>query len=269
MAIYSYMRVSTQTQVENNGTQMQEVAIDNYCKANNIVLNGSFTDLGISGTKVDRDGLIDLLNVLVEGDKVLVLNTSRLWRDDMSRIMIQKEIQSKKADVISIEQPTFSVYVTDPNEYLINSIMSLLDSYDRMCIALKLAKGRKAKASKGEKPCGSLPYGYKWNDDATVSIDYNNNVVVKEIFEQYEFYLNHASVRYPLSKVVEYCKEKGYKTRNGNDFSKQTISNMIHNDFYIGVTTHASKKVLGTHEPIISRDLFEQINPDYDFSPLS
>lgn len=263
--IYAYMRVSTQTQVDNNGIQMQEVAIENYCKAQNIVLDGFYSDLGISGATLERDGLIDLLNAIKEGDKILVLNTSRLWRDDTVRLMVTKEIQKAKADVISIEQPTFSVYISSPNDYLFNSLFAILDVYDKMQISLKLAKGRRAKAKNGDKACGTMPYGYTWRENKT-EIDYNNHLIVREIFEQYDLYLNHIAVMNPLGKVVEYCKEKGYKTHRGNDFSKQTLSVMLHNDFYIGIVTHGDKKVLGNHEPIIDRELFENVNPSYDFS---
>lgn len=263
--IYAYFRVSTQTQQEHNSTQMQEVAVNNYCKANNIVLSGSYSDLGISGTVIERDGLFRLLSVLNKGDKVLVLNTSRLWRNDTAKILIQKELKARNVDVISIEQPTYSIYNNDPNDYLINAIMEVLDCYDRLQIAMKLSNGRKAKAVKGDKPCGSLPYGYKWDNNSVV-IDYNNHLVIQDIFENYAYFLNDCTLKYPLSKLALYCEEKGYKTHSGNAFSKQTLSNIIKNDFYIGIVTHDGKKVKGNHEPIISKELFTEINPDYDTS---
>jgi DNA invertase Pin-like site-specific DNA recombinase len=140
--IYAYMRVSTETQVQNNGTQSQKVAIMEYCKQNNIELSGVFEDLGISGTVTDRPGLLDLLNTIEKDDKILVLNTSRLWRDDNAKIIIRQQIMKSGAHVMSIEQPTYDIYTKDPNEFLINSIMELLDQYDRMAIAMKMSKGR-------------------------------------------------------------------------------------------------------------------------------
>ncbi len=251
----------------NNGTQMQEDVISSYCKQNNIVLDASFVDEAISGKRVDRPSLIEMLATLEKGDKVIVQNTSRLWRDDYAKIIIKRELENIGADVISIEQPDYTISFDNPTDYLIKSMLEILDTFDKLNIALKLKKGRIAKAKKGDKACGSAPYGYKW-DDAEVVIDYNNHLIVREIFEQYDLYLNHLAVMNPLGKVVEYCKEKGYKTHRGNDFSKQTLSVMLHNDFYIGVVTHSDKKVLGNHEPIIDRELFENVNPNYDFSIL-
>ena len=125
--IYAYMRVSTETQAERNGTQAQKVTIDEYANKNKITITNYFEDLGISGTKTDRPALLDLLNVLQEGDSVLVLNTSRLWRSDTAKVIIRQEIIKSGADVISIEQPNYSINSKDPNEFLINSMMELLD----------------------------------------------------------------------------------------------------------------------------------------------
>lgn len=257
MSIYAYCRVSTQTQNERNGIQMQEAVINEYVERNNLTIDGFYSDLAISGTIVNRDGLLDLLNVLKKGDKVLVQNTSRLWRSDDAKVLIRRELQKLGADVLSIEQSNYSIYTKDPNEYLINSILEILDAYEKMQISLKLAKGRRAKVVNGNtKACGTAPYGYKWNEDATIGIDYNNNLIVKEMYEKY-IELNS------LQKVADYCNERGYKTSQGNNFSKQAISLILHNDFYIGVVTHGDNKVIGTHEPIIDKDLFLAINKNY------
>lgn len=249
--IYAYMRVSTETQVQNNGTQSQKVAIMEYCKQNNIELSGVFEDLGISGTVTDRPGLLDLLNTIEKDDKILVLNTSRLWRDDNAKIIIRQQIMKSGAHVMSIEQPTYDIYTKDPNDFLLNAIMEILDQYDRMAIAMKMSKGRRAKAKKGEKACGLAPIGYKWIN-ADIVTDTDTVDIVKDIFNAY---LNLNS----LQKVADYCTTKGYKTQRGNDYSKTTLKKMLNNDFYIGIVTHNGNKTKGVHTPIIDRGLFDKV----------
>lgn len=252
MKHYAYYRVSTSTQAEANGTQMQEDVVKAYCKQNNITIDDSFTDLGISGTVVDREGITELLANLEKGDKIIVQNTSRLWRSDIAKVMIRHEIEKAGSDVISIEQPMYSVYTKDPNDFLINGMMELLDQYERMSISMKLAKGRKARAKKGSKPCGSAPIGYKWEDNNIV-IDWNNNLIVEDIFKAYVELKS-------LAKLQAYCTDKGYKTTQGKEFSKQALKNIINNDFYIGIVTYADKKVNGEHQPIISKELYDMAN---------
>ena len=252
MSIYAYYRVSTQTQAEQNGIEMQINEIERYCKEKGITLADSFKDEGISGTRADREGLNDLLATLEKGDKVIVQNTSRLWRNDSVKVMVHHEMKKCGADIISVEQPTYSINSKDPNDFLFNGMMELLDQYERMTISMKLAKGRKARAKTGNKPCGTAPYGYKWQGNNIV-VDFNNNLVVKDIFEKY------TQLR-SLAKLKEYCDGKGYKTSTGKDFSKQSLKNIIENDFYIGVVTYAGKKIEGEHEALIEKALFDKAN---------
>lgn len=252
MAVYAYYRVSTQTQVDQNGIEMQVAEVDKHCKENGLEIEGCFKDEGISGTRADREGLNDLLATISKGDKVIVQNTSRLWRNDSVKVMIHHELKKIGADIISVEQKTYSIHSKDPNDFLFNGMMELLDQYERMTISMKLAKGRKARAKSGNKPCGSVPYGYKWEGNDVV-IDYNNNLVVRDIFEKY---IELKS----LAKLKAYCDEKCYRTSNGNEFSKQSLKNMIENDFYIGIVTYAGKKTDGFHEPIVSEGVFKLAN---------
>lgn len=250
--IYAYYRVSTQMQVDQNGIQMQVVEVEKYCKANNIEIAAEFKDEGISGTRADREGLNDLLATIESGDKIIVQNTSRLWRNDSVKVMVHHELKKTGADIISIEQPTYSIYSKDPNDFLFNGMMELLDQYERMTISMKLAKGRKARAKSGNKPCGTAPYGYRWEGNEIV-VDYNNNLVVKDIFQKY------IELR-SLGKLKAYCDEKEYKTSTGKNFSKQALKNIVENDFYIGVVTYAGKKTSGEHEAIVDYKLFNDAN---------
>ena len=249
--IYAYYRVSTQTQAERNSTSMQIDVVTKYAETNGIEIADSFSDEGVSGTILERPGMMGLLSTLEKGDKVIVQNTSRLWRSDTVKVMLRKELEKVGADVISIEQPTYSIYSKDPNDFLINSIFEILDQYEKMQISLKLYKGRKAKSYKGNKSCGVAPYGYKW-DNANIVIDYNNNLVVQDIFLQYTLCKS-------LSTLEEICNAKGYRTNRGCKFSKKTLANILHNDFYIGYVTYAGSKKMGNHKPIIEQDLFNQV----------
>lgn len=252
MATYAYYRVSTQTQAEQNGINMQKNVVNQYCLDNNIDIAGEFQDLGVSGTIVDREGITELLGVLEKGDIIIVQNTSRLWREYYATAIIKKAIEQAGADIISIEQPQYNILYKDPNEFLINGLMELLDQWDKLTISMKLAKGRKARAKTGNKPCGTAPYGYKWQENEIV-IDFNNNLIVKDIFVQY---IELKS----LSKLKDYCDKSEYKTSTGKDFSKQALKNIIENDFYIGIVTYAGKKTQGTHEQIVEKDVFDKAN---------
>lgn len=251
--VYGYIRVSTDTQAEKGyGLETQKKAIKDFCKHHQLELEHVFVDNGVSGTRIDRPALTDLLASLNGINRIVVLNTSRLWRDDMPRVVIQRTLRQAKADIISIEQASYSLYTDDPNEVLINGMFELLDQYERLSINLKLAKGRKTKARMGEKACGVAPLGYKWTDNAKIEIDPDGAETVKTIFRMY---LQLGSI----GKVKDYLETNMYFTKRENSFSKQAISDILKNDFYKGVVTHGTVKTKGQHTPIISASMFGRV----------
>lgn len=92
--------------------------------------------------------------------QIVVLNTSRLWRADIVKVLIQRERKRHKVDVKAVEQPQYSIYAHDPSDFLVNGIMELLDQYQRLEIALKLSRGRRKKAQEGGYAGGRVAYGY-------------------------------------------------------------------------------------------------------------
>ena len=255
---YAYLRVSTEQQTEKFGLDVQRAEIEEYASKNDIQIIQWFSDEGITGKIVDRPELQNMFMSFEENADVkfvICLCCNRLWRSDIAGGLVRYTLSKFKADIISVQEPRYSLYTEDPSEYLINSIMSALASYDRMTINLKLSTARKLKASKGNKACGSSPFGYRWQD-AEIVIDYNNHLVVQDIYRMF-------SQNQSLAETAKAAKSKGYKTSTGKDFSKQSISNMLHNDFYIGIVTHDGKKYQGNHTPIIDIDLFMSCNPDY------
>lgn len=256
--VFGYVRVSTETQAEKGyGKDVQENSIQEYCKQNKLQLVEVFRDLGVSGTLIERDGLTELIDAISEGEvkKVVVMNTSRLWREDTAKVFIKRDLMKMGADVLSIEQRDYSIYVTNPNDFLVNGMMELLDQYDRLMINQKLAKGRRQKAKNGVKGSGNVAIGYKWNHEgkkAVIEIDISTSPIVESIFKGY---LEMKS----LGKVQRYLAEQGFKTNSGKDFSTAAIRNVLTNRFYLGEVTHGDVAVKGNHEPLTNPITFGKV----------
>ena len=165
-----YVRVSTDSQVRHGySLDEQREEIVRYCNNQQYALLEIFSDEGVSGAKADedemtvaRDGLLDMLVYVKERGVryIVVLSTSRLWRSDMVRVLIHRELKKCNADVKAIDRPQYSIYTQNPNEVLINGMLELLDIYERLEIALKLKRGRLQKAKEGGYAGGGIPFGY-------------------------------------------------------------------------------------------------------------
>lgn len=263
MKYYAYTRVSTETQAEHGGgLEVQRQNIEKYAADNGIELAHLFTDAGISGAIGDteagdainkRPALIEMLSTLQEGDAVIVLNTSRLWRSDTAKVIIRREFLKKNVRVISIEQPGYDVNAANPNDRFMAGIMELMDEWERLTIALKLAKGRTAKAKNGDKPAGVCPYGYSY------STDKKSVVIVDEEAQLVRRMFTLGQTGSSLTKIAAEINKTGMKTRHGREWSKGTIQAILRNRFYIGELTHAGQVIQGNHTPIISRVQFGKV----------
>lgn len=268
MKYYGYCRVSTETQAEKGfGLEAQEQGIKKYAHEHGLELELIFRDEGISGNLKDtdddeaiskREALMEMLSMLEAGDTVIVLNTSRLWRSDMTKAIIRRELMKREARIISVEQPKYDLYTKDPNDYLINAIMEALDVYERMSISLKLARGRAVKAKAGDKPAGVCPFGYRYSaDKKSVEIEPDEAAIVKQMFTE-------GQKGKSLNQLADFLNDKGYKTRRGCTWSAGNVQVILRNRFYIGELMHQGKPIKGNHEPLVSKVQFGKVAAQID-----
>ena len=261
---YGYERVSTETQSEKGyGLDAQDAEIRKYAANHGMTIDQMFVDAGVSGAIKDtegdeaiskRAGLMELLSVIEEGDTVIVLNTSRLWRSDMTKVLIRRELMKKKAKLISIEQPQYDLYTLNPNDRLVSGMMELLDEWERLTIALKLARGRTVKAKGGDKPAGVCPFGYRYAaDKKSVEIDPDEAAIVKQMFTE-------GQKGQSLHKIADAMNAQGFKTRRGREWGAGNVQAILRNNFYTGVLTHQGVEMKGNHPPIISKVQFGKVS---------
>lgn len=127
--VYGYIRVSTEGQVKQGYSLAEQCAeIEKYCSSKSYNLMEIFKDEGISGAKanedemsIERDGLLDMLASLKENNiqYVVVLSTNRLWRSDLVKVLLHRELKKNNVDSKAIDRLNYSIYTQNPNEIFV------------------------------------------------------------------------------------------------------------------------------------------------------
>ena len=255
--VFGYVRVSTTGQVkEGFSLEQQKEEIIKFCDENGYDLIKMYADAGVSGAKVDEDdmsidrpGLQDMLADIGEEIKyIVVLTTSRLWRSDIVKVIIQRDLRKIGADVRAVDRPNYSIYDKDPTSVLINGMMELLDLYERLEIAKRLRRGRRAKAAKGGYAGGNAPIGYRRERHSRkLVVDPETVEVVKHVFR-----IKKKHRRMTLDEIAASLHEAGYTTSTGRKYHRAQVKRILDNrDFYAGKYAYDGVSgVDGQHEII-------------------
>lgn len=181
-------------------------------------------------------------------DYVVTLNTSRLWRSDIVKVLIHRELKKYGVDIKSIEQPQYSIYKKDPSDLLINGLMELLDQYQRLEIAMKLGRGRNKKASQGGYAGGNVALGYiAKKGKKAIEVDSRQAKTVRRVFE-----LSRQNPDWSLSRLAMQLNQEGHQTKQGKSFTKVQVKRILdRKDFYQGIYRYGDIESIGQHPSII------------------
>jgi len=118
-------------------------------------------------------------------------------------------------------------------------------------LSVNVKRGNRAKLESGGWP-SSAPFGYLNNKaDKTLSLDPPRASFVKKLFELY------ATGGYSLKDVTNLLYEQGFRTRGGFKVCKSKVHTILSNPFYYGIMVKDGKYYPGRHEPVISKELFD------------
>lgn len=256
--VVGYVRVSTDGQAKHGySLEEQKEEIKKFCNSQDYNLLEIFSDEGISGAQVNedeltvaRDGLLDMLVYVKEMgvEYIVVLSTSRLWRSDMARVLIHRELRKCRVDIKAIDRPQYSIYTKEPTEVLMNGMLELLDVYERLEVALKLKRGRIQKAKGGGYAGGGIPFGYYCpRGYKRLLINQEEAQAVRKVFQ-----LRKIIPNITLERIAYYMNESGYTGRNRKKFNPMLVKRILDREgFYKGEYEYGGIKSVGDYEPIL------------------
>lgn len=114
--IYAYYKTNKA------GVEPQKRKVLQYCENHDLSVEKEFLDSQLS----------ELVDILEDGDKIIVQDTSRLWVSEEERIALCEKLRNIGADIINVSRPTYSVHYNNPYEFLYERMTELTEQYQSM-----------------------------------------------------------------------------------------------------------------------------------------
>ena len=225
MLVYGYARYSSDKQSENSIEQQKE-EIERYCRKNNYTMLHFYNDSALSGKTDNRDDFQKMINDCIkkkEVEAILVWKLDRFARNRYDSAMYKKKLKNVGIRVISITQSID----TSPEGIILEGLLESMDEY----YSANLAANVKRKLYQNAHECkfngGTPPLGYDIDENKNYVINEKEAKIVREMFDLYE---NGKS----LIEITNIFNKKGYKTKKGTEFKKNSLYDMLGNERYAG-----------------------------------
>jgi len=198
-----------------------------------------------------RTKFAEMLSFLESGkaEGILSWHPDRLARNsvDGGRIIYLLDTGKLK----DLKFPTFWFEPTPQGKFMLNIAFGQSKYYiDNLAENIK--RGHRAKLRKGIWP-GFAPLGYLNNHRIKdINLDKEKAPPIKKAFELY------ATGKYTLKQIAKILKDLGLRSYKGNILSVSCVQRLLKNPFYYGVFTFNGEMYQGSHQPIISKKLFNK-----------
>ncbi|MED3921210.1 recombinase family protein [Priestia aryabhattai] len=257
--VIGYVRVSSESQLENTSISEQKRKIEAYCSSQDWQLVELFIDEGFSGSNIKRPGYQNMMKYLSDNsneiEAVVVLKMDRAHRNQLNLLkFIKEELSALEVDFVSV---TESFDTSTHIGRMMLGILSTFGEFERETINERTKGGRLARANENKRAGGSIPYGYKL-EDGQVKADEAQSKVVKRIFTEY---LEGDSA----NKIAKRLNNEGIKPKRGKAWTAKQVLLTVKNETYTGFNTYNGKKEKnnirqkGIFKAIISRQLWNKV----------
>ena len=242
-----YARYSSTAQTEQSIEGQLSVCYD-YAERNGFTVVGEYIDRAISGRSDDRP---EFLRMMADAKKggfsfVLVYKLDRFARNRYDSAIYKYQLKKCGVKVISAMEQIGD----NPESILLEALLEASAEYYSVDLSQKVRRGRKESAKKGKYVDGGVPLGYK-AVDGHLAIDEPRAEIVRIVFREY-------AAGTPLKDIVQELNEKGFRNRNGNEFSKSSFWRMLQNEKYLGILDQEGYRFENAHPAIVSRETFEK-----------
>ncbi len=244
----SYIRVSTAEQASHgHSIQAQQQMLRDYALGHEFEIVHEFVE-SESAFKPGRPEFKAMLTYLKrhrDVAAVLCYKIDRLYRN------MHDYAELDEMDWVTIVSATEGLPENATGK-LVGVIQAGMSRFFSHQLSERVSLGMETKAKHGLWP-SYAPVGYvNQGRGEGIEPDPERADLVRELFRKYV----HTGMT--LNELTEWARRKGLRTRQGGSLSRSAIHKLLSNPIYMGVIRWRGTQYQGTHEPLISAELFQR-----------
>jgi site-specific DNA recombinase len=274
-----YLRVSTPSQVntdydpEGISIPAQREACLRKAAQLGVTVVEEYIEPGKTATSMDKrpafQAMLERIRTQRDVTYVIVYKLSRMNRNRIDDAFVLTRLRKYKATLISA---TESIDET-PVGQLMHGILAAFNEYrsaeDGADIRYKMGEKAKRGGTLGRASLGytNVIERFEGREVRTVKPDPERAHFVPLAFELY------ATGRYSLERLADELAARGLRSRPGRypagAVSDSKLGTMLRDRYYLGVVTYNGVEYPGRHEPLVTQELFDQVQTILDASGVS
>lgn len=222
----AYTRFSSDLQREES-IEAQIRAIKKYCDDQGFVLLTTFADRGVSAKSDDRPEFQRMISRACEGDvnAVIVHKLDRFARNRYDSAHYRSILKKHNVKLLSVLENLQDT----PESVIMESLIEGMNEYYSLNLSREVRKGLAENAYSARTTGGPPPLGYSVDPETKKFII--NDFEAEAVRLIFDMYLHEHS----YTEIITALNSKGYKTRRGVPFAKNSLYEILKNERYTGV----------------------------------
>ncbi|MCL2838143.1 MAG: recombinase family protein [Oscillospiraceae bacterium] len=244
-----YARYSSDNQTENS-VEGQLRECKEYAEKQGITILNTYIDRALSAKTDNRPEFQRMIKDSGKElfDVVLVWKLDRFARNRYDSAHYKHLLAKNNVRVVSATERLSDT----PEGMLMESVLEGFAEYYSAELAVKVNRGMTENALKCKFNGGSIPFGYKINDEQYFEIDPVTAPVVREVFTDYA---NGKTIK----TIVNSLNSRGIRNVKGGEMNINRVTYMLKNRRYLGEYSFKDITIENAFEPIISQEIFDKV----------
>lgn len=246
-----YVRVSTEEQAKVGfSLDAQSKKLLDYASFNGWAVTRIYRDEGYSGRNTSRPEYRLMMDEMDSWDGILVLKMDRIHRNSRNFTQMMDALRKHGKEFISLME---KFNTSNAMGRFVMDVIQRMAQLESEQIGDRVKMGMARKAEVGDGNMGSPdPYGYTHRDGQLV-IREDEAVHVRDMFAMKIEGIGP-------SGIAEYLNMAGVPSKTGGQWSRQAVGYILRNPLYAGFVRWDGNVSKGSHDPIVSEDVFREAN---------